>query len=146
VTLTLHGPVPVSVAATGGAIASSTVSDAQDGLWLVYAGSSVIYQRLDALPRIRWASRTVVETDEGSRIRMLASRTAAPDTVVLSTPGPAADDAQGDVRVNVDDTDVITVQVDARGAGYLVVAEPTRPAGRSPWTGRQRPWSRRTRD
>jgi hypothetical protein len=65
----------------------------------------------------------VVETDEGSRIRMLASGTVAPDTVVLSTPGPAADDAQGDVRVNVDDTDVITVQVDAHGAGYLVVAD-----------------------
>jgi hypothetical protein len=123
VTLTLHAPVPVSVAATGGAIASSTVSGAEDGLRLVYAGSSVIYQRLDALPRIRWASRTVVETDQDSRIRMLASGTVAPDTVVLSTPGPAADNAQADGRVADDGTDVITVQVDAHGAGYLVVAD-----------------------
>jgi hypothetical protein len=123
VTLTLHAPVPVSVAATGGAIASSTVSGAEDNLRLVYAGSSVIYQRLDALPRIRWASRTVVETDQDSRIRMLASGTVAPDTVVLSTPGPAADNAQADVRVADDGTDVITVQVDAHGAGYLVVAD-----------------------
>jgi hypothetical protein len=96
-----------------------------DGLQLVYAGSSVIYQRMNALPRIRWASRAVVEPDQASRIAMLASGSVDANTVVLSNAGkgPAAGNASAQIRVDNDGTDVITTHVDATAAGYLVVAD-----------------------
>lgn len=123
VTLTLYADEPVGVAAAGDDLAWSTVVGTDDGLRLVYAGSTVIYQRLDALPRIRWASRTVVDTDPDDRVARLANGTVDAGTVVLSAPGPAADNAPARVRVDDDGTDVVTVRVDAEGAGYLVVAD-----------------------
>jgi hypothetical protein len=89
----------------------------------VHVGTSAIYRRLDALPRIRWASAAVVETDQDARIRMLAAGSLPADTVVLSTPGPEATGAPAVVRVGEDGLNAITASVAARGAGYLVVAD-----------------------
>jgi hypothetical protein len=123
VTLTLDSTAPVTVAGTAGGAALSTVDGRDDGLRLVYAGSSVIYQRLTALPRVRWASRTVVETDQDRRVALLAGGTLAGDQVVLDSPGPAADGKPATVRLGRDNTDTVSSTVDARGAGYLVVAD-----------------------
>jgi hypothetical protein len=123
VTLTLDSGAPVTVAGAAGGAALSTVDGRDDGLRLVYAGSSVIYQRLDAMPRIRWASRTVVEPDQDRRVALLAGGTLDDDQVVLGSPGPAAAGQPATVRLGRDNTDTVSSTVDARGAGYLVVAD-----------------------
>lgn len=126
-TLTLHAPTPLTIQTGdlgyGPVIDEITPPEQPDGLRLVYSGSSAIYQRLNALPRIRFASRTVVVGDQRQRVRLLASGNLPDDTVVLSRPGPAADGRPGTVTVNSDGTDAIRTTVTAQGAGYLVVAD-----------------------
>ena len=86
-TVTLHSAKtqPLAVAALGGSPSLATVTDPGDGLKLVYAGSSVIYQRLNALPRIRWADASVVVPDATSRVSLLASGSLDASTVVLNS-------------------------------------------------------------
>ena len=86
-TITLHSAKtqPLAVAALGGSPSLATVTDPGDGLKLVYAGSSVIYQRLNALPRIRWADSSVVVPDATSRVSLLASGMLDTSTVVLNS-------------------------------------------------------------
>jgi hypothetical protein len=123
VTLTLDSTAPVTVAGTAGATAVSTVDGRDDGLRLVYAGSSVIYQRLNALPRVRWASRTVVEPDQDRRVALLAGGTLADNQVVLDSAGQPTAGKPATVRLDRDNTDTVSSTVDAQGAGYLVVAD-----------------------
>lgn len=122
-TITLHGADPLQVQATGGVPALSTITDANDGLRLVYSGSTVIYQRLNAQPRFRWAARSVVVPNQEQRVKLLSSGSLSADTVVLSSPGPAAAGQPGAVTVNADGMDSITTTVRASGAGYLVIAD-----------------------
>ena len=105
------------------ATALGTVRPAQDGLKLVYADDAVVYQRLSALPRIRWASKVVVEPNAAKRIALVNSATLAADQVVLDRAGPAATGGDAKVTVTDDGVDAITTKVDASGAGYLVVAD-----------------------
>jgi hypothetical protein len=86
-TITLHSAKtkPLAVEASAGSPALATVTDPGDGLKLVYAGSSVIYQRLNALPRIRWADSSVVVPDATSRVSLLASGMLDASTVVLNS-------------------------------------------------------------
>ena len=86
-TITLHSAKtkPLAVAALAGAPSLATVTDPGDGLKLVYAGSSVIYQRLNAMPRIRWADSSVVVPDATSRVSLLASGMLDASTVVLNS-------------------------------------------------------------
>ena len=93
------------------------------GCALAYIGSSVIYERMNALPRIRWASQSTVVPSQDQRVAMLSSGTVADDAVVLSDPGPAASGQPAAVQVVQDGTDSITTTVDAQGSGYLVVAD-----------------------
>lgn len=132
VTMTLHAGAAVRVAGAAGAPATSVISPEADGLALVYAGSSVVYERLHALPRIRWASSAVVEPDPVRRVALLASGTLRADQVVLSQAGPGADGAGAAVRAEGDDPDVIRVAVRAQGDGYLVVADAIQ-AGWTAW-------------
>jgi hypothetical protein len=122
-TITLHGPAGFPVAGRVGAPALAAVAGTDDGLRLVHTGTSVIYQRLDAQPRIRWAGRALVEPSQGKRVRALASGSIGADTVVLSAPGPAAAGTTAQVDVRQDDPAAISVDVDAAGTGYLVVAD-----------------------
>jgi hypothetical protein len=121
--LTLHTTVPVQLAGAAGAVAVSTVAGGNDGVSLVHAGSSVIYQRANALPRIRWASGAVVQADEKARLADLSSGSFGPDQVVLNAPGAPAEGRPATVQVDRDGTDEISASVDAQGAGYLVVAD-----------------------
>jgi hypothetical protein len=123
-TITLHAEEPLTVDATaGGGPAIDTVTDAADGLRVVYSGSTVVYQRMKALPRIRWASQSTVVASPDQRVGMLASGSLPDGTVVLSDPGPAASGQPATVQVTDDGTDSITTKVDAQGSGYLVVAD-----------------------
>jgi len=100
-----------------------TVTAGDDGLRLVESTPAVIYERLKAAPRIRWAGEAIVEPDGNARINREASGTLRPDQVVLDTPGPPADGAPADLRIDEDGTDKIEVSVSAKGAGYLVIAD-----------------------
>ncbi len=122
--ITLHTQVPLAVAgAAGGRMALGSVSPTDDGLRLVYAGSAVVYQRLHALPRIRWASDAVVQPDQQQRIDLLASGSLKSDQVVLNGPGPVAAGKPATISITTDGADRIDTTVDAQGSGYLVVAD-----------------------
>ncbi|MEZ0089260.1 YfhO family protein [Streptacidiphilus sp. EB129] len=122
-TITLDATEPLTVAADHGQAALDTVTDADDGLRLAHVGTSAIYQRLNAQPRIRWASTSTVVTDQTARVNLLASGSVTSDQVVLSAPGPAASGRPGTVTVDDDGTDSVSTTVNAQGAGYLVVAD-----------------------
>jgi len=104
-------------------VACEPVRPAADGLKLVYADAgSIIYQRLTALPRIRWASATEVVADPVQQVATLAAGVPA-NTVVLGAAGPAADGKPAQVSVLEDSGDSISARVVASGAGYLTVAD-----------------------
>ena len=121
--LTVHGPAALTLAADQGALALSTVEGEDDGLRLVHVDTSSIYLRLNAQPRIRWASTATVVPDQAARLALLSSGKVGADQVVLNSPGPAASGQSASVDVTDDGTDTVTTQVDAKGAGYLVVAD-----------------------
>ena len=121
-TVTVHATQPLVLAARGGRPAVDTVTAGSDGLRLAYSGSAVIYQRLSALPRLRWASAAVVEPSAARRIALLASGGVPADAVVLAS-GPPAQGRSASVRYTGDGTDQISASVDARGGGYLVLAD-----------------------
>ncbi len=133
VTLRWSGSGPLRLAASGGTPVVAAVLPRSDGLRLTYAGEGlVVYARSSALSRVRWASSTVVEPDEAARVRLVAQTPLDPATVVLSAPGAATTvGSSGRVRVTEDSGDTLATQVDATGAGYLVVADNLAPAD---WT------------
>ncbi|WP_344654424.1 YfhO family protein [Cryptosporangium japonicum] len=110
-----------ALAITGGV---GAVHPADDGLRLVHAGNAVVYQRLTALPRIRWAGTAVVEPDAAARIALVNSGTLTANQVVLDSSGPAATaGSRAKISVLEDGADTISARVDATGDGYLVVAD-----------------------
>lgn len=124
-TLTLHAAAPLTVAATNSAApALTTVAGADDGLKLVHVGTSAIYQRLTAQPRIRWASNSKVVTNQNKRVQMLTAGQVDGSSVLLSKRGePVASGQPASVKVQQDGLDTISATVDADGQGYLVVAD-----------------------
>jgi hypothetical protein len=122
-TITWHGTKPLKVEANQGAVAVDAVAGQDDGLRLVHVQDSAIYERLSAQPRIRWASQSTVVTDQGRRVKLLASGTVGANEVVLSQDGPAADGSPASVQVDEDGNTTVSATVDAQGAGYLVVAD-----------------------
>jgi hypothetical protein len=93
-----------------------------DGLRLVFTRGVLIYERLRALPRIRWAERAVALEDRDARLEALA-RPLDAATVVLEQPASVGTGGPAEVRVLRDDGDRVLAQVDARAGGYLVVAD-----------------------
>ena len=122
-TITLHAEAPLTVDADGALPAVDSITDADDGLRLAYVGSTVIYERMNALPRIRWASQSTVMASSDQRVAMLNSGAVPGNTVVLSDPGPAGSGQPAAVRVVNDGLDSVTADVTAQGSGYLVVAD-----------------------
>jgi hypothetical protein len=102
----------------------TAVRPSDDGLRLVFAeAGATAYERLSALPRIRWASRSEVVENANERIRALKRR--IPDGTVLieDTDAPAADGGRAEVSVLSDAPEKIAARVKADSAGYLVVAD-----------------------
>ena len=140
-----------------GDLAVDIVRPTDDGLRLAYAADLRVYERLDALPRIRWASRAEVVPDATDRLAYLSSGQVPDDTVVLSTGQDAGeavdpgDDASAAISVVEDGGDAMEIHVDAPGRrprrrrgrppGRLV-RERRRPTRRP---GRRRPCRRRGR-
>ncbi|MCT2584019.1 YfhO family protein [Actinophytocola gossypii] len=122
-TFTLHTGAALTVRGADGAMAVSKVMPADDGLTVAHAGSSVVWERTTALPRIRWASSAISTPYPNERVRLLAGGAVDPDQVVLNEHGAPTDGEPADVEVTQDGFDVIEATVDARGAGYLVVAD-----------------------
>ncbi|AEG45122.1 YfhO family protein [Isoptericola variabilis] len=115
-----------------GRLATSTVRPADDGLRVVHTGDATVYERAGALPRVRWASGELVETDLERRIEVMNDPTTSPDVVVLEDP----DDARGldgsstaVVTELTADTDHVTAEVSASGPGWVVFAESLRREG-----------------
>jgi hypothetical protein len=99
------------------------VRPAEDGLRVAYAGDLIVYERTNALPRIRWAGTAEVEIEPLARLERLAEGTLPADVVLLSDDGPTGSGTAGVVDVRLDTPTSITVDVTAEGDGYLVVAD-----------------------
>jgi hypothetical protein len=114
---------PLVVSGRGATAACAPVTPRSDGLKLVFADpATIVYQRLTALPRIRWASSAVVIPSAAARLSALAHGIPG-DQVVLSRPGPPGSGLAAGVTVTADSGDQIAAQVNAAGGGYLVVAD-----------------------
>ncbi len=88
---------------------------------VVLADGLTLVERLRALPRIRWASRSVVMGGPNEVSALAAG--VPPDTVVLAKTGPPAEGGSADVTVVTDGPERIRVNVNATRAGYLVIAD-----------------------
>jgi hypothetical protein len=111
-------------ASVAGGPAAAPVLGGRDGLRLAFAGPAVIYERLHALPRVRWMRSARVVPKGPDRLQILKTGGVSPDTVLLDEPGaPAASGRDGHVRVTRDDTDSLAISVDAQGAGYVEIAD-----------------------
>ena len=116
------GP-PLAVAGASGSVPLvSAVRAGSDSLRLAFADGVLLYERLDALPRIRWAGTAEVIEDEAHRLVALGEP-ATVGSVILSTTGPPGSGAGARLRVERDDGDELSLRVDAEGSGYVVVAD-----------------------
>ena len=114
---------PLQLRGRGETPSCAAIAPRADGLRLVSAeAGGVIYQRLDAAPRIRWAPHAVVVRTAAGRLATLARGVPA-STVVLSTPGPRPAGRGALIAVTADAGGVIDATVTASGLGYLVVAD-----------------------
>jgi hypothetical protein len=113
----------LDVAGNGAAPSVTVLRPADDGLRLVFTDGSAVYQRLHALPTIRWAAKTRVIADRDTRLAVLASDSSIEDTAILDGPGPAASGAPAKIVVTTDTGDAMRARVSAQGDGYLVVAD-----------------------
>lgn len=127
-----HDPdVQAAVGSVDGALDVRPIATQEDGLRLQYADSQLmVWQRLTALPRVRWSSDAIVRTDPADRLAALTDPTTPRSAVVLSTPGPTPSGGSADLSVGTDTGDRVTADVDAAGAGYLVLSD----AVQSGWT------------
>ncbi len=116
----------VHLAGTGDRVRCSAVRPAADGssrVRLVHTGSSgAIYERLDALPRIRWASRSEV-VDPDRQVARLAAGIPANTVLLDDASTPAAGGGPANLEVRADERQSIVTDVDARSRGYLVIAD-----------------------
>jgi hypothetical protein len=113
----------LDLAGSGATPGVTVVRPADDGLRLVFTDGSAIYERLHALPSIRWAAKTRVIADPNARLAVLANDSSIEDTAILDSPGPAAAGAPAKVVVTTDTGDAMRARVNAQGDGYLVVAD-----------------------
>lgn len=121
-TLTLRGDRALGVRSSQGAVAVGAVAPADDGLKLVHVGSAAVYDRLNYVPRVRWASDPVDEPNATKRLALLSGGTLRPDQVVLEQ-APAAGGGTALVTVTEDGYGEVEATVTANGTGYLVLAD-----------------------
>jgi hypothetical protein len=117
------GPLVLAAGANGQASCSQVVAT-HDNLKVAFAAAgSIVYQRLTSMPRIRWASSSVVIPDATRQLVALETNSVPTDQVVLDSAGPGADGKPAKVSVVTDSGSRISADVDASGAGYLVIAD-----------------------
>lgn len=117
--------VPIGTDDDGLAVFSVTRPVSGDGVSVVHTGDATIYERSNALPRVRWASQAVVERSTEGLIDTLEDRALPDDTVVLSaTPDHRADpDGTAEVTLQPSTVNQTVAKVDATGGGWVVVAD-----------------------
>ncbi len=110
-----------SVRTHGGIPALTLTTRPDDGLRLVSADGALLYERTTALPHVRWASTAKV-VPAAQQVALLAAGIPAASVVVPpGSPGSGSGSAAS-VTVRTDDGTAVRAQVDAQGAGYLVVS------------------------
>lgn len=115
--------LPVAADAAGD-VAFDVVRVSEDGLRLAYADDLLIYERENALPRVRWAARSEVVTEVEDRLEKLAGGELDDDTVMLDRAADqAGDGSPASVKVTRDADERIELEVDAEGDGFVVVAD-----------------------
>ncbi len=123
------GPLALTASADGKASCAPVLAT-HDGLKVAFAEpGAIVYQRLTAQPRIRWASSSTVIADSTQQLVALESNSVPTGEVVLDAPGPAAGGKPAKVSVLTDSGQTISADVDASGAGYLVIADALQEAG-----------------
>jgi hypothetical protein len=102
----------------------AAVRPAADGMRLVHSDAGgAVYQRLESRPRIRWASTTRVVTDGDERVALVAEGLPS-DTVLLEDDGlPSGQGLSADLDIHADEREIMSVHLEAEGAGYVVVAD-----------------------
>ncbi|MCW2501030.1 MAG: Protein of unknown function, rane YfhO [Frankiales bacterium] len=107
-----------------GTAALGEVRPQADGLRLVLAAEAVVYQRLTALPRIRFATRAAYEPDPARGLDALATGKVAPDQVLLEDKPAVADlGGTGRVVLREDSGERLRVTTTSTAGGWLVVAD-----------------------
>ncbi|HJP99967.1 MAG TPA: YfhO family protein [Jatrophihabitans sp.] len=101
---------------------------ATSSIRLVYAGDSIqVWQRLNYVPRIHWASQAAVITDDQTRLKAAAQSPVQPNQVILaSNPSGPLDSSAGQpssFNIDEDSADTIRVHETSSAPGYLVVAD-----------------------
>ncbi|MBT1605213.1 hypothetical protein [Curtobacterium flaccumfaciens] len=125
--------VPIGTDDAGDAVMSITRPVSGDGVRVVHTGDATIYERGNALDRVRWASGQVVERTGPARVRALADQSLPDSTVVLSAPSEHTADPDSSAEITLRDSDVnsTVAEVDATGSGWVVVSDSLQRAG---WT------------
>lgn len=121
-------PNPTRLATAGGRPALGLVTATDDGLRVVLSDGAVVYERMSALPPVRWAgARRSVPA--ASQVAAVAA--APPGQVVLDPAAPGSGSGQpATVTVLADSTRTVRADVAAAGDGYLVVST----ANRTGWS------------
>jgi hypothetical protein len=95
---------------------------------VAFAGENlVIYERLDYVPRIHWASHATVISDPAARLKAVTSSPLDPAGVILAADPPAplaaASTATPQLSVAEDSGDTLKVRVNTTTAGMVVVSD-----------------------
>lgn len=117
-----------------GTLLVDVVRPSDDGLSVVHTGDSTIYERANALQRVRWAPSEVLSETIDARLAVMADPETPPGAVVLEDPEDVRGlDGTSSAVVEELETDLnhVTVAVDADGPGWVVVADSLRREG---WT------------
>ena len=104
-------------------VAAQVIRPIDDGQQLVHVSDGAVWERLDALPRYRWASEAEVIADGSARVAWLATPQSA-NTVVLEAAPTVQPTGDGSV-VSVDEAEpeARTIRTDSDGPGLLVIAD-----------------------
>lgn len=95
---------------------------------LAYAGDNlVVYERLDYVPRIHWATHASVIPDPAARLAAVTKSPLDQAGVILDRPAPGplptSDSRPQSLTVREDSGDTIRVAVQVQTAGFVVVAD-----------------------
>ncbi len=98
------------------------IRPADDGLRLQLVDGVAVWERLDALPRVRWVPNAVVLDDPTARLAALHAGVEE-DTIVLAG-GESLEGGPGEVTLVSDEPERIEIMSESSGPGYVLLADP----------------------
>ncbi len=124
VRIRFNGVVPHVASTADGRAAVGSVVPADDGLRLAFAGDSVVYQRLNALPRVRFATRAEHIANPTDALDALAAGNVARNDVLFEdTSGDPGPGGTGGVQVLQDGDTHLSLRTTSTSGGWVVVAD-----------------------